>query len=347
MKTSGRRPFALRSFFALVAALACATFVARAAVPPSLDDALVKQKALATAHPDDPGVLNDLGNLEALAGATQAAETSYRRALELAPDDAAIHYNLGLVLAQRGDRSDAARQYRKVLALAPDHAWAHFQLGRLLEEQGLDDAAIAHYARAFALDPQLSFADVNPQIIDSRLMTRALLAAYGSRSPADVAPRLYAQPDHVAGLLLPAVPAAKNGEGTATQAGAETAMRPTPALSDAETTAGAEPATGVVPPARRLDASDLTGGFVGQATGGAASDDSTARGGVRVPAYRLGRGRSRRGDGQRGGRTGTSQTRRSPNGSPGVFEPAPPSTGRLDLERSPLDRDEPAIAAGR
>lgn len=199
----------------LVAALAGAGLAAAVERPPNLDDAIRAQERLAGARPNDAGVLNDLGNLLALAGLTERAEEAYRRALEILPDEATLHYNLGLLLRQTGHNKAALRALKRVVELDPSDAWGHYQLAVLLEERRSRSKAIHHFTQAFLLEPKLAELEVNPQLLDSRLVSHALTIAYVERvGKLENAPRQYEHPKRITRLLVP--------EARRTPAGGET-----------------------------------------------------------------------------------------------------------------------------
>ncbi|MEE8277501.1 MAG: tetratricopeptide repeat protein [Thermoanaerobaculia bacterium] len=190
----------LRIWLVLVSAL-----VALAVAPPHLPEALQAQRALAQNNPEDPEVLNDLGNLLMLAGELAEAEAVYGRALQLAPDRPSTRYNLALLLQETGRNRQAVKEYERVLEHYPRHAWAHYQLGTIYAESARRARAVKHYAQALALDPDLIRPEVNPHIVENELVTDALLVAGRSASPASIAPRLYQQPSRVADLLAPSL----------------------------------------------------------------------------------------------------------------------------------------------
>ena len=149
----------------------------------------------AAAAPDDaaPAELS-VGDALALAlhlqrhGDLDAAETIYRRILEVAPghpdalhflgvlahqrkrSDEAIeliteslaqvpgqadwHNNLGNILIECGRLAEATEAYRRAIARAPDHADAHSNLGVLLRTQDRFEEAETAYRRAIELDPE-------------------------------------------------------------------------------------------------------------------------------------------------------------------------------------------------
>jgi tetratricopeptide (TPR) repeat protein len=200
-----RAPF--RGALFLGCALVLAALAAGAAAPPpNLERAVAAQRAL-VAQEATPERYNDLGNLLLLADDLEGAREAYARAIELDESLASAHYNLGLLLQQSGRERNALRHFREVVELAPEHAQAWFQIGVLHERAGAEAPAVRAYARAYLLDPRLSFSDENPQLLDSRLTTQALLRAHEGLSTASEAPLAYAEPRRIAGLLLPALPA--------------------------------------------------------------------------------------------------------------------------------------------
>jgi tetratricopeptide repeat protein len=204
-----RRPL----WFLLALSLAALAALAATVTPPNLAKALETQRQLTEKRPEDAGVWNDYGNLLLLDHRPDEAEAAYRHAVELDPKKVSALFNLGLLEEQRGHRKEALALFEQVIANDPRHAWAHFQIGAIDEAWGRDEKAIDAYSRAFALDPQLAFRDVNPQVVESKLVTQAMLKAYreGARSPE--APKIYDDPNRIAALLVPP-PAAPTPEST-------------------------------------------------------------------------------------------------------------------------------------
>lgn len=189
----------LLGLFAMTAAMASSP-------PENVRLAIDQQRSLIAATPYQANAHNDLGNLLLLAGDVDAAEAEYREATKLDDRLVSAHFNLGLLLAQRGQLVEATEEFQRVVERDDEHAWAYFQLGRLHELAGRDRKALASYTQSFRLDPALSFADVNPQIIDSKLTTRALLGLDSGQTSAHEAPRVYEDPYRIATLLLPSLP---------------------------------------------------------------------------------------------------------------------------------------------
>jgi hypothetical protein len=201
-------------------ALTLAALATVAASPPNLTSALEEQIKLVNSQPNDAAAHNDLGNLLVLANRNAEAETAYRRAIEIDAKRSSAHFNLGLLLQRRGEDRAALREFKATVKSDPNHAWAHFQIGMLLERSGRREGAIEAYAKSFALDPQLVFPEVNPNIIDSELVTSSMLLAYRADRSIPLAPNRYDQPGRIANLLVPPidVPATAAVEGAPNEA---------------------------------------------------------------------------------------------------------------------------------
>jgi Flp pilus assembly protein TadD len=197
---------ALGSLVAGGALLSIIAITAAAAVPPNIGKALAAQQRLVAERPQDAAVWNDLGNLLVLAGQPTEAEAAYRRAIAIDPHRASALFNLGLLQQQVGKTSEARQLYEKVLEIEPRYAWAHYQLGTLFERKGDKSRAVREYAQAFSLDPQLAFREVNPQIVENRLVTESLLLAYRRHTAAAEAPSVYDDPSRIRELMLPPQP---------------------------------------------------------------------------------------------------------------------------------------------
>ena len=188
----------------LAVLVAVAAITAKAAVPTSnLAKTLEAQRRLAAERPQDPAVYNDLGNLLVLASRAEEAEAAYRKAIELDPNKASSQFNLGLLLQQRGELREASKLYEGAIKAEPGHAWAHYQLGTIQETWGQESRAIGSYAQAFALDPQLAFPEVNPHIIENKLVTQAMMRAYKNDFVVPQVPKVYDDPARIASMLVP------------------------------------------------------------------------------------------------------------------------------------------------
>jgi tetratricopeptide (TPR) repeat protein len=235
---------------------------AAAPAPLNLPKALATQQEIVAAEPASAAAQVDLGNLLLLDGRTAEAEAAYRQAIVLDPSSVNAHFDLALLLQQKGEARDAGREYKRVLELDPRHAWAHYQLGVLREEAGSESAAVRSYAKAFALNPRLAFADVNPHVVENKLVTAAMLRAYGQELPALQPGATYEEPSRIAGLLI----ARPDGKAAAAAPGGAV---PAPAPR-ADAIAEPSPAAGEAP--RTIRPADLSRvGDSGQASGGSTS----------------------------------------------------------------------------
>ncbi len=327
--------------FLVLGAVALLAFDAPAAAPPNLDRALAAQTDLAAQHPNDPKVLNDLGNLQMLAGQVDAAESSYRRALEIAPDLTSARYNLALLLEQRKSYREARGELTKVLEAEPDNAWAHYQLGAVYDAQGSESKAVNQYAAAFRLDPDLAFPEVNPHVIDNRYVTKAMLQAYHGLPLAGRAPKSYEDPSHIVAMMLPqgAPPteaAGAPGAKQAAPAAGAPGMRPEPAFAGEGNGEAGVPSDEAE---RVLRQEDLQGQRDLNQTVTPGGTYIPPQGGTRVRTYPPGTStpapQNRGGAAIPGGRSAPARPGTVRPGGPTRYVPGIPSTGRLETELLP------------
>ncbi|HEX4960133.1 MAG TPA: tetratricopeptide repeat protein [Thermoanaerobaculia bacterium] len=338
--------------FSLVALAAAVVIAKVAAAPPNLAKTLEVQRRLATEHPNDAAVFNDLGNLLLLVPQPAEAETAYRRALELDPNKVSALFNLGLLLQQRGEWKEAMQLYQRVVKADSGHAWAHYQMGAIHEAQRQPARAIDEYARAFSLDPQLAFPQVNPNVVESKLLTEAMLRAYRSDFSQPQAPKVYEDAGRIAALLVP--PPAPPAEAKDQPAAAQPPAKPGQQPAARPGTAGARPPAGpgtkgaTVLRERDLDRNNPTGqalpsGMVRPttpSTGG--GRPPIARGGLREwnrpepqvqPQVQPQEVPSEDGDGENDGAQPAPIVTPPPGGV--YYRPGLQSTGRLDLDVAP------------
>jgi tetratricopeptide (TPR) repeat protein len=94
-----------------------------------------------------------LGNALFLQQQTASAAASFRTAIRCSPGHALAHYNLGHCLMRQGDRPGAIGEFRAALRYRPNYADAHTNLGDLLAQDGKRDEAIEHLEHAVRLAP--------------------------------------------------------------------------------------------------------------------------------------------------------------------------------------------------
>jgi tetratricopeptide (TPR) repeat protein len=130
------------------------------------------------ANPDSAELHNDLGAMLVEKGFPHDAEVEFERSINANGKYVPAWYNLGLVRAANGDALGARRALIKTVSLKPGHSAALFQLGLIEEKRQHSDRAIELYAKAFTINPALMAVDVNPRVLDSKLMDLALLRMY-------------------------------------------------------------------------------------------------------------------------------------------------------------------------
>ncbi len=102
----------------------------------------------------------------ALAGALwslfdfSAAETEFRRALELNPNLGNAHHWYGLFLSWESRNSEAISQLRRAVELDPLNLQYQSNLGQVLANAGQTDAALEQLKKTLAMDPNFSYAHV-------------------------------------------------------------------------------------------------------------------------------------------------------------------------------------------
>ena len=122
---------------------------------------------------------NELGALLVQKGFPKDAEREFERAVNLDKRYYPAWYNLGMVRAARGDEGGSRRAFRYTVHYKPGHAMALFQLGLIEEKLQHSDRAVELYAKALSINPALIEPSVNPRILDTKLVHRALIAMYG------------------------------------------------------------------------------------------------------------------------------------------------------------------------
>lgn len=121
---------------------------------------------------------NELGALLVQKGFPKDAEREFERAINLDKGYYQAWYNLGLVRAARGDEGGARRAFERTVHYKPGHPMGLFQLGLIEEKLLHTDRAIELYAKALAINPALIEPDVNPRVLDTKLIHRVLMAMY-------------------------------------------------------------------------------------------------------------------------------------------------------------------------
>lgn len=112
-------------------------------------DHAAAQSRLQTAYskkPNDPELLNTLGNIQSKQHDFTRAEMAYRMAIEAAPDMIAPRQNLAFMLARLNLPTAALKEFDVLIKLQPNNA--NFKIGRIyaLKDSGGTDAALTALA---------------------------------------------------------------------------------------------------------------------------------------------------------------------------------------------------------
>jgi len=139
-------------------------------------------------EPNNPALLNELGDILMQYGRLQQAITQYEKALRAQPDLAIAWNNLGVALTASGQMTDGESAYRRAIKLNPAYALAYYNLGANYDQRGSYDEAINYYQRAIEIDPGLLDVRNNPQVASNRHLAAILVKSYLDKGGAVVLP---------------------------------------------------------------------------------------------------------------------------------------------------------------
>jgi len=105
--------------------------------------------------PNQADVHNNLGGIHLTLGETAEAARQLELALAIRPSFLEALLTRGLLHELARDAQAAERTYRRALEAHPDEAAAHYKLGDALHLQGRDPEAAKAYRQALGLDPRL------------------------------------------------------------------------------------------------------------------------------------------------------------------------------------------------
>ncbi len=120
----------------------------RYATNDSLQVALEQYQAALQAHPDDPILHRNLGEMFYACDYLPTAAEQYRLSLETLPHDTRARQHLAKALAEQGDLPGAIAEYRAALESAPGSAEIQNGLANALAGVGKHAEAVRHYLRA-------------------------------------------------------------------------------------------------------------------------------------------------------------------------------------------------------
>ena len=130
------------------------------------------------ANPNSAPLHNQLGQLLVLKGLPNDAEREFTRAIHADRKFYPAYYNRAQLRAGQGDAAGARSDFLATVRHKPGHAEALFQLGLIEEKHHDDEAAIKYYSKAISINHSLLDVRVNPRVLDSNLMSLALIRSY-------------------------------------------------------------------------------------------------------------------------------------------------------------------------
>jgi putative PEP-CTERM system TPR-repeat lipoprotein len=93
-------------------------------------------------HPDNPELLNLLGQAQAANGRKAESIATYRKLVAMRPDSPLAYYRLAIAQVDNQNLSDASESLRKAVQLKPDYVDAVVALARLEVQAGRPDQAL-------------------------------------------------------------------------------------------------------------------------------------------------------------------------------------------------------------
>lgn len=124
-----------------------------------IDSAIDFNKRASRQAPDNPTLLNNLGNFLKDKGDLAASRQAYERALGMDPTCFPAQYNLALVLSAQGEKEGAIRAFKRARLLKGDYPYIHHHLGLELISAGRAEEAIVSLEKALeGLPGQAGFA---------------------------------------------------------------------------------------------------------------------------------------------------------------------------------------------
>jgi tetratricopeptide (TPR) repeat protein len=139
-------------------------------------EAAQQYAVLAARFPHDVEILVNEGELRLATDQLEAAERSFRTALEVDPNRKEAIYDLGVVALRRGDFAQAIREAERALQVDSEYVEARMLLGNVASRQERWGDAALEFERALALDSTKVEARVNlgGALLDGGDPTRAV-----------------------------------------------------------------------------------------------------------------------------------------------------------------------------
>ena len=119
------------------------------------EDAEATLKKLVRSHPQNPQVLDALGQFQASQNRMGDAVQSVNKAVQLAPDERNYRHHLAVLYCKTGEDQKAFEQFRKVVG----DAGAHYNLGYMAYKEKQYDKAEERFKLALEAKPDLKQAE--------------------------------------------------------------------------------------------------------------------------------------------------------------------------------------------
>ena len=123
---------------------------------PALEATRADYEQKLTGRPQDPELLNKLGQVLERMGRAGEAAARFERAVALAPLEPTYRLNLAQAAGELGQWDRAVDQYREAVRLRPNDYDALNALGLTLQKKGDDQAAVAEFTKARRVNPAAS-----------------------------------------------------------------------------------------------------------------------------------------------------------------------------------------------
>jgi len=121
-----------------------------------LDDFILHYESMLEKDPENPVLLNYLGNAYLDKGNLSKAEELYRKAIRIAPTFGNPHNNLATIYAFSGDFEKALGEYEKGLKYSDRKAPVFYNIGLCYMNMKDEESAKTYFAKALEIDPKNS-----------------------------------------------------------------------------------------------------------------------------------------------------------------------------------------------
>jgi len=145
----------------IVLVLACAETAATRRYLAYWQDSVSFFEYMLALTPNEPSLLNNLGNAFKLQKKFEKAVVCYKQGLQVNPNDAGLHYNLAVTLQSQGRPNEAIDHYQKSIEADPREAAVYNNLGVVLLSQDKLDEAADCFRKTLRLNPDKTSAMSN------------------------------------------------------------------------------------------------------------------------------------------------------------------------------------------